>query len=133
MLTALFFPVALLFATLSRVKAFFAGRLATEPSVRGLPRGAKRTGHQITGGSEKPNNAARTFFNTVHLLPKDFMFEYGGAKLSCPESHLTSVRPCLHQKSFCSKCFVRQLPWRTFLIFVAILRVKFINPGKTAF
>ena len=43
-----------------------------------------------------PNNVTRTFFNTVHSLPKDLRFEYGGAKLaSCPGRHLTSLRPWL--------------------------------------
>jgi len=32
--------------------------------------------------------------NIVHLLPKDLRFEQGATKLvSCPERHLTSVRP----------------------------------------
>jgi len=35
-----------------------------------------------------------TFFNTVHLLPKDLSFEHGGAKVaSCPGHHLTSLCP----------------------------------------
>ena len=43
---------------------------------------------------KSPNNVARTFFNTVHLLPKDLSFENGGAKLaSCPGHHLTSLHP----------------------------------------
>jgi len=37
-----------------------------------------------------------TFFNTVHLLPKNLQFEHGAAKLvSYPGRHKTSVRPCL--------------------------------------
>jgi len=46
-------------------------------------------------GAEKSNNITNTFFNTVHLVPKDLGFEHeGGAKLaSCPERHLTSLRP----------------------------------------
>jgi len=43
---------------------------------------------------ENPNNVTSTFFNTIHLLPKDLGFEHGGAKLaSCPGRHLTSLRP----------------------------------------
>ena len=35
------------------------------------------------------------FFKTVHLFPKDLMFEHGGTKLvSFPRRHLTSLRPC---------------------------------------
>jgi len=41
-----------------------------------------------------PNNVTSTFFNAVHLLPKDLNCEHGGAKLaSCPGRHLTSLRP----------------------------------------
>jgi len=40
-----------------------------------------------------PNNVTSTFFNTLHLLPKDIRFEHGDAKLaSCPGRHLTSLR-----------------------------------------
>jgi len=36
----------------------------------------------MTAGAQKsPNNVTRTFFNVVHLLPKDLKFEHGGAKL----------------------------------------------------
>jgi len=43
------------------------------------------------------NNITSTSFNTVHLLPKDLRFEYGGAKLaSCPGRHLTSIRPWMY-------------------------------------
>ena len=49
----------------------------------------------IAGSPNNPNNVTRTFFNTVHLLPEDLRFENEGAKLvSCPERHLTSLRPC---------------------------------------
>jgi len=47
-------------------------------------------GRQITaGGTEwlqgapkSPSNITSTFFNTVHLFPKDLRFEHGGAKLA---------------------------------------------------
>jgi len=42
-----------------------------------------------------PSNVTSTFFNAVHLLPKDLKFEHDGAKLaSCPGCCLTSLRPC---------------------------------------
>jgi len=47
------------------------------------------------GAPKSHNNVASTFFNTVHLLPKN-RFEHGGAKLfSCPGRDLASVRPSL--------------------------------------
>ena len=36
-------------------------------------------------GSQRLNNVTSTFFNTVHLLPKDFSFKHGGAKLLARE------------------------------------------------
>jgi len=55
---------------------------------------------RITAGAPRsPNNVASTFFKTVNLLPKDLSFEHGGAKLaSYPGPHLTSLRPCVHDK-----------------------------------
>ena len=51
------------------------------------------------GALKSPKNVASTFFNTVHLLTKDFRFEHRGAKLlSCPGRHLTSVRPYIEAK-----------------------------------
>jgi len=70
-------------------------------------RGAQFPGRRITMGApnycgrrrmtarspKSPNIVTSTFFNTVHLLPKDLRFEHGGAKLaSCPGRHLTSLR-----------------------------------------
>ena len=50
----------------------------------------------LLGAPKNPNNVTNTFFNTVHLLPKDLRFEHGGAKLtSCPGRHVTSLRPCV--------------------------------------
>jgi len=47
------------------------------------------------GAPKSPNNAASTFFNLEHTLPKDLSYEYRGDKLaSCLEHHLTSFRPC---------------------------------------
>jgi len=50
----------------------------------------------MTAGAPKSsNNVTSTFFNTVHLLPKDLKFEHGGIKLaSCPGRCLTSLRLC---------------------------------------
>ena len=48
--------------------------------------------------TKSPNNVASTFFNTVHLLPKDVRFEYGVPNLfpcflpGC-HYHLTPVHP----------------------------------------
>jgi len=40
------------------------------------------------GAPKSPDNVTSTFFNGVHLLPKD-RFEHGGAKFaSCPGPHL---------------------------------------------
>ena len=66
------------------------------------PRGAQFTGRRITMGVPKnSNNVTSTLFITVHLLPKDFRFELGGAKLaSFPERHLTSLRSRLLQQQF---------------------------------
>jgi len=49
------------------------------------------------GGAEKSQQyITSTFFNTVHLLPKDLSSKQGGAKLtSCSGRHLTSLRPRL--------------------------------------
>jgi len=45
------------------------------------------------GAAKSPYNTASTFFNTVHLLPKDLRFGHGGAKLvSFPGRRVTSVR-----------------------------------------
>jgi len=39
----------------------------------------------LRGAPKSSNNVTSTFFNTIHLLPKDSRFEHGGAKLaSCP-------------------------------------------------
>jgi len=45
---------------------------------------------------KSPNNVTSTFFNTVHLRPKDLRFEHKGAKLvSCSGRHQTPLRLCL--------------------------------------
>ena len=57
------------------------------------------------GAPKSPNNVAGTFFNIVHMLPKDLRFEHGGAKrISCPGRHLTSLRPCMRHFD-CSSSF----------------------------
>jgi len=61
---------------------------------RGVARGCK--GGRMPLAPKSPNNVASTFFSTAHLLPKDFRFKHGGAKLvSCRGRHLTLVRPWL--------------------------------------
>ena len=54
-----------------------------------------RQGGTILQAPKSPSNVTSTFFNTVHLLPKDLGFEHGGAKVaSCYGPHLNSLRPC---------------------------------------
>ena len=57
--------------------------------------------HDIASADFQINDVTTTFFNTVHLLPKDLRFEHGGAKLgSCPGRHLTTrYAPALHRRS----------------------------------
>jgi len=51
----------------------------------------------LRGAPKSSNNVTSTFFNTVHLLPKDVRFEHGDAKLaSCSGRPLTSLRPWQH-------------------------------------
>jgi len=70
--------------------------------MQGRNEGGK--GDTIPRAPESFNNVASTFFNTVHLLPKDFRFEHGGAKLVCyPGRHLTSLRPWQDAIVVCSK------------------------------
>jgi len=57
------------------------GAIPRAPSHYG---GAKR----LQGAPKSPNNVTSAFFNTVNVLPKDLIFERGGAKLaSCPGRH----------------------------------------------
>jgi len=63
-----------------------------------VTRSAARGGHNfpctesLRGATKTPNNVTTTFFNTVHLLPKDLKFEHGGAKVvSYPGRRLTSL------------------------------------------
>ena len=72
--------------------------------LQGRTRGRQRdtiSGRRTTAvAPKKINNVTRSFFSTVHLLPKDLRFEHGGAEFaSCPGSHLTSLRFCMH--GFC--------------------------------
>ena len=51
-------------------------------------------GRRLTAGGAKKSQLTSTFFNTVHLLPKDLRFKYGGTKLaSFPGRQLNSLRP----------------------------------------
>jgi len=50
-----------------------------EVSTRGVTTGAQFPGRRIIMGVPKnPNNVTSTFFNTVHLLPKDLRCKHGG-------------------------------------------------------
>ena len=86
---------------LSRIVKKFQKCIKNHPHPGVYRREGKRStmpGRRIIGGRRKVTKMlqlASTFFNTVHLLPKDIKFEYGGAKLvSCPRCHLTFVQPC---------------------------------------
>jgi len=51
----------------------------------------------LRGAPKSPNNVTNTFFDTVHLLPKELRFEHGGAKfVACLGRHLISLRPWMH-------------------------------------
>jgi len=64
-----------------------SGKHSNYVPQRGVTRGGK--GGTIPRAPKSPNNVTRTFFNTIHLLPKDIRFEHGGAKLACcPGRHL---------------------------------------------
>ena len=53
------------------------------------------------GSPKSPNIVIGTFFNAVHLLPKDLRFEHCGARLaSCSGCNLTSLRPCRGGQTF---------------------------------
>ena len=51
---------------------------------RGVTRGEKGLQlprrRNIAGAPKGPTNVASTYFNTVHLLPKDLRYEHGGPK-----------------------------------------------------
>jgi len=48
----------------------------------------------LRGASKSPNSVTSTFYNAAHLLPKDFRFDHGGAKLtSFSGCYLTSLLP----------------------------------------
>ena len=75
---------------LSSIAPFLLSTRCFRPPSRGVTKGGA-----IPRPPKSPNNDTTTFFNTVHLLPKDLSFEHGGAKIAaCPERHITSLRPC---------------------------------------
>jgi len=56
----------------------------------------------LRGAPKSTNNVTNTFFDTVHLLPKDLRFEHEGAKLaSCPGRHLALLRPRFYINKLC--------------------------------
>ena len=88
------------------LKIFKRGRVAalSDPpphtAIRGVVRGVR--GNNFLGtkslrrAPKSPNNFTSTFFNTVHLLPKDLRLEHGSATLaSFSWRHLTLLRPCV--------------------------------------
>ena len=76
----------------------FAYALGNDVEAKGAPFPGRRItmgAPNLAGDAENSNNVTSTFFNTVHLLPKNLSFAHGAAKLaSCPGRHLTSLRPC---------------------------------------
>jgi len=94
----------------TRGHASFDNEIFSRPHQMRNDRGATGTqfpGRRIPMGTPKsPNNVTSTFFNTVHLVPKDLRFEHGGVKLaSCPGRHLISLRPW-------STCSLKYEIWR---------------------
>ena len=90
-------------------QTFTATDLNSSQPNRGVIRGRGGNGCTISlapnhygapchcGGTEKSQHCyfTNTFFNTVHLLPKELRFEHGGFNLaSWPGRHLTSLYPC---------------------------------------
>ena len=64
-------------------------------------------GRRMTVGAPKiPNNVTSTFFSTVGLLPKDFKFEPGGAKLTPLYGRVSCT---------CGKVWVSSPHWRSLL------------------
>jgi len=53
-----------------------------------------------------PNNVISTFFNTVHLLPKDLRFEHGGGQ-TCflPRAPSNLVTPLIRWQLFCTGAY----------------------------
>jgi len=64
-----------------RNRCGFPARMKQAGAQRGGQREHNAPGAELLGAHKSPNNAAITFSNTVHLLPKDRRFEHGGAKL----------------------------------------------------
>jgi len=57
---------------------------------------------------KSPNNVTSTSFNTLHLLPKDFIFKHGSAELaSYPGRHPTSLCPWSYNLDLCIIYFLR--------------------------
>ena len=73
------------FSKPNKTSAHLYGRRGVTRGGKGviIPRAPNHYGERrMTAGAPKsPNNATSTFFNAVHLLPKDLKFEHGGAKL----------------------------------------------------
>jgi len=86
----------------SETKLLLQSRGVTSVSKRGtIPRATTQYGgaESLRGAPKSSSNVTSTFFNAVHLLPKDFSFEHGGAKLaSCPgPSDLAALQRVLSQ------------------------------------
>ena len=87
-------------------------------------------GHNSTGTDslpwalKRPNNVTSTFFNTVHMLPKDLRFEHGAPNLLTVPG---AIQPCyvpgmgrkievqetIHKNfDFCQAIFAPPSKWR---------------------
>jgi len=67
---------------------------STGSYTHGLSEGGK--GGTIPRAPNHYGGAKNTFFNAVHLLPKNLRFEHGAQLVSYPGRHLISLRPWLY-------------------------------------
>ena len=97
----------------------YGRRGVTRGQLGAIPRVPNHYGQRLmtAGAPKSPNNVTSTFFNTVHLLPKDLKFEQGGAKrASCPGRCLTSLRPLYGRVSCtCDEVWVSSPYWKSLL------------------
>jgi len=82
---------------LIRAESVVSSGVSLRAVIRGITtggQGAQLPGRRMTAGGAEKSQQCHKYFNAIHLLPKDLMFEHGSAKLpSCPGRHLTSLRP----------------------------------------
>jgi len=84
----------------------------------------------LRGALKSPNNVASSFFNTIHLLPKDVECEPRGAKLaSCPGRHLTLLHPCCTLSRASDKMVIDDVI--TCIFYLGLVAIKFSNQTGT--